>query len=65
MSEEPTFDELAAAPRKVVTVEGAVTERSVDELIKAERYTANQEAAENGSPWGIRKALAKPRGNYA
>jgi len=51
--------ELASAPLRVRTAEGTVEERSVDELIKADRYLAGRQAAD-AVPWGIRVARGKP-----
>lgn len=51
--------DLARAPRRTRTVEGTVEERSVNELIAADRYLA-QQAALDAVPWGIRIAKVKP-----
>lgn len=62
MTIEPEdIEDLAATPKRVRTDEGTVEERSVDELVKADRY-AKQKAA-NAVPWGMRIAKIKPQGN--
>lgn len=55
------IEELALAPKRVRTDEGSLEERSVDELIKADRY--NQTAsAQTAVPYGMRIARTKPPG---
>lgn len=53
------FAKLATAPLRTRTVEGTVQERSVDELIKADRYMKTQDQS---VPWGIKIARTKPPG---
>jgi hypothetical protein len=50
----------ANAPKRVRTEEGTVEERSVDELIKADRYA--REGTANTVPYGIRVARVRPGG---
>lgn len=52
-----TLAELALAPKRTRTAEGTVEERTVDELIKADRYL---NPAPDAVPWGIRIARTKP-----
>ena len=52
------FDELAKAPKRTRTDEGAVTERSIDELIKANEYSKAQNNAK--PPHGLRISQCKP-----
>jgi hypothetical protein len=51
---------LAKAPRRTRTVEGTVEERSINDLIKADQYLKQQDAADVGVPWGMRLAKTKP-----
>ena len=53
-----TIEELAQAPRRTQTDEGAVQERSVAELIEADRYA--RQTAISAVPWGLRIATTKP-----
>lgn len=53
------FADLVKAPRRTRTVEGTVEERSIEDLIKADRYMKSQGA---GVPWGIKIARTKPPG---
>lgn len=53
------IENLAETPKRVRTEEGTVEERSVQELIDADRYT-NQKTAVNAVPWGLRIARSKP-----
>lgn len=48
----------AKSPRRVRTVEGTVEERSINDLIKADQYTAAKAAT--AVPWGMRIAKSKP-----
>jgi hypothetical protein len=52
---------LAKSPRKVQTDEGTVTERSVDELIKADRYAKANEIGDEPLH-GLRVSRFKPAG---
>jgi hypothetical protein len=54
------FIDLAKSPRRTRTVEGTVEERSIDDLIKADRYA--KAADLTTVPWGIRTARTKPPG---
>lgn len=54
------FLDLATAPRRTRTVEGTVEERSIDDLIKADRYLKQQTI--ESTPWGVRTARTKPPG---
>lgn len=47
-------------PKRVRTEEGSVQERSVDELIKADRYDNAKKAS--SVPWGMRIARTQPGG---
>jgi hypothetical protein len=53
--------ELASAPIRTRTVEGTVEERTVNELVKADQYTASKDASAT-TPWGIRIARTRPGG---
>jgi len=57
----PSIDIIAAAntPERVRTVEGTVQERSIRELIEADRYNQTKNTPE-AVPWGIRLARTKP-----
>lgn len=59
--EDPDFLQYAQTPKHVSTDEGSVTERSVDELISADRYKKLQTAVER-PPWGMRVARVQPGG---
>lgn len=48
-------------PKRIRTDEGTVEERTIDDLIKADRYLKTQEAAPT-SPFGLRVARTKPPG---
>ena len=52
---------MANAPKKVRTEEGSVEERSVSELIEADRYQQSKTSADK-PPWGARIARTKPGG---
>lgn len=54
------IDELAAAPRRTTGDEGTVEERSVQELIDADRYKAAKKAER--APWGLRFARIRKGG---
>lgn len=57
--EPKEIEELATAPRKTAGDEGTVEERSVSELIEADRYVASKGATK--SPYGLRMArIRKP-----
>ena len=43
------FDELATAPKRTTGDEGTIEERSTDELIKADQYSATKNA--NRAVW--------------
>lgn len=51
------LETLMLSPKRTRTAEGTVEERTVDELIKADRYN---NPAPDGAPWGIRVARMKP-----
>ena len=53
-------EKSAQGPKKVRTSEGQVEERSVRELIEADRYSNSQRA--NRVPWGLRFARTQPSG---
>jgi hypothetical protein len=55
--EESTLEQQMLSPKRVRTEEGTVEERSVDELIKADRYINGQAPAT--PPWGIRIARGR------
>ena len=57
----PNLANLLAAPIFTRTDEGAVRERTVDELIKADAYLKGA-AAGDAVPWGLRVAKTKPTG---
>ena len=56
------FEEKADSPRRVTTDEGTVEERSIDELIKADKHTQSRAAGDNGPPHGLRISRFKPGG---
>jgi hypothetical protein len=58
--EKTDIEEQAMSPAEMRTEEGMVKERSVDELIKADRYNKQNQATK--PPYGLRIAIAKPRG---
>lgn len=55
------LEELALAPEKTVTDEGSVTERPLEELIKADAYLRNLAAPETPLH-GLRISRCKPAG---
>lgn len=52
------LEDLALAPKRTRTDEGAVTERSVEELILADQYLKGKNNAK--PPHGIRISQCKP-----
>jgi hypothetical protein len=58
--DDETIKNLAEAPKKTVGDEGSVEERSISELIEADRYLQNKEAIK--PPFGLRIARVSPRG---
>lgn len=54
MADEIDITGQANAPKKVTGDEGGIEERSVDELIAADRYTKAQGAGASGPPHGLR-----------
>lgn len=58
--DDNTIENAAQDPKRVRTAEGTVEERSVDELIKADKYTANKAATR--PPFGLRMARTQPAG---
>lgn len=61
--EDSDFEEKADSPRRVTTDEGTVEERSVDELIKADRYNKARRSSTQGPPHGITISRFKPGGS--
>jgi hypothetical protein len=61
MADPPDVNELSAAPKKIRTDEAMVEERSVDELIEADRYHLEKNSATH-APFGLRIARSVPRG---
>jgi len=59
--DDADFEEKADSPKRVTTDEGTVEERSIDELIKADKYT-NARSVGNGPLHGIRVSRCKPGG---
>lgn len=58
---DDNIEELAKAPKKTVTDEGSVEERSINELIEADKY--NKANAIGDSPLhGLRVSRCKPGG---
>lgn len=60
---ELTDDEIADAarnPKMVRTVEGTAEERSISELIAADKYAAQKNTS--AVPWGMKIARTKPGG---
>jgi hypothetical protein len=55
------FDDLVKAPKSATTDEGSVSERSVEELIKADQYGKTKEGIQ-GPPYGLRIARVRPPG---
>jgi len=58
--EDQDFEDNAKSPKQVRTDEGQVLEKSVNELIDADRYTAAKNAT--AVPWGLKIARTKPGG---
>lgn len=60
---DETIDVVAAAnnPKRMRTEEGSIEERSVNELIAADRYNAAKSSA-SAVPWGLRIARTQPAG---
>ena len=56
------IEALAQAPKTVQNEEGRVTERSIDEVIKADRHAASKQENVRRPPWGMNIAIAKPGG---
>lgn len=54
------LEDQAATPKQVRTDEGQVLERSVNELIDADRYVGARNAT--AVPWGMKIARTKPGG---
>lgn len=54
------FEDQAQSPKQVRTDEGQVLERSVNEMIDADRYVAAKSVS--AVPWGLRIARSKPGG---
>lgn len=59
--DQDKIEELAEAPRKVETEEGTVSERSMDEIIKADKYLKSN-SAPDGPLHGLRISKFKPAG---
>jgi len=57
--EDSDIEALGQTPKRVRTEEGTVEERSVQELIDADRY-AKTKTAVDAVPWGMRIARSKP-----
>jgi len=55
------IDDSAKSPKRVRTDEGTVEEKSVQELIDADRYNKATSAVD-AVPWGLRIARGKPGG---
>jgi len=58
--EDQDIEDNAKAPKQVRTDEGQVLEKSVDELIAADRYNKTKNAS--AVPWGMKVARTKPGG---
>jgi hypothetical protein len=60
---EPSeIEDLARSPKSLRGEEGAVEERSVDEVIKADRYVKASSSAVDSVPFGLRIARTVPGG---
>lgn len=59
--QDTDIEALAASPKKAVTDEGSVEERSVQDLIDAKKYIDGQGAADRPL-FGLRVAKCKPGG---
>ena len=55
------IEDAAARPKRVQTEEGEAEERSVGELIQADRYGAARSSSDK-VPWGLRVARVRPGG---
>lgn len=55
------IENAGKAPKKVVTEEGSVEEKSVDELIKADQYANSKQVGDNPLH-GLRISRCKPGG---
>ncbi len=53
------IEDAAKAPQRTRNDEGEVQEKSVQELIDADRYN-NSRTAQDAVPWGLRIARCKP-----
>ena len=58
---DDNIEELAKAPKKTVTDEGSVEERSIDELIKADKYNKANSIGDDPLH-GLRISRFKPAG---
>ena len=56
------LEQQAKRPERLRTEEGTVKERSVKELIDADRYGKQVDASEDGPPWGMSVASVAPAG---
>lgn len=59
--DESTIEDAAQDPLRVRNDEGMVEERPIDDLIKADRYSAAKQATAR-VPWGLRMARTQPAG---
>lgn len=59
-SEDIDIVSAANNPLRMRTDEGSIEERSIDELIKADRYNKSSDASK--VPWGMRIARSQPGG---
>ena len=59
--EDSDIEDAGKAPRRVRTDEGTVEEKSVQELIDADRYGQDRKASAK-VPWGMRVARTRPGG---
>jgi len=55
------IDDAGKEPKRVRTDEGTVEEKSIGDLIAADRYS-NAKATAGAVPWGISIARGKPQG---
>lgn len=61
MATSDEINERADAPLRTRTDEGYIEERSINEMIDADRYTS-QKAVSEKAPWGMSVARVKPGG---
>jgi len=62
MSDEITdanISDMAKSPKRVTTEEGTMVERSIQDILAAEKFLGAKEGLEAGPPYGLRIAKMK------